>query len=86
VRKAAGRAIRLHDLRHSFTTVARGLGYGDHVIAHLVDHAVHGGVTPRCGDVPDVLVERAANDVSGAIAGMLEPVEGRVLTFPGPRR
>ena len=86
VRKAAGLAIRLHDLRHSFTTVARGLGYGDHVIAGLVGHAVRGGVTSRYGDVPDVLVQRAANEVAAAVAGMLEPTPGRVLTFPGPQR
>ena len=30
-----GTAARLHDLRHSFTTVARGLGYGDHVYLKL---------------------------------------------------
>ena len=86
MRKAAGLAIRLHDLRHSFTTVARGLGYGDHVIAGLVGHAVRGGVTSRYGDVPDVLVQRAANEVAAAVAGMLEPTPGRVLAFPGPRR
>jgi integrase len=64
----------------------RGLGYGDHVIAGLVGHAVRGGVTSRYGDVPDVLVQRAANEVAAAVAGMLEPTPGRVLTFPGPRR
>jgi integrase len=40
---AEAAAARLHDLRHSFTTVARGLGYGDHVIAALIGHTVRAG-------------------------------------------
>jgi integrase len=63
---------RLHDLRHSFTTVARGLGYGDHVIAALIGHTVRGGMTSRYGDVPDALVREAADKVAGEIATMLD--------------
>jgi integrase len=70
VRRLAGLSIRLHDLRHSFTTVARGLGYGDHVIAQLVGHQLR-GVTSRYGDVPDGLVQRAAHDVAARISAAL---------------
>jgi hypothetical protein len=52
----------------------------------LVGHAVRGGITSCYGDAPDVLVQRAANEVAAAVAGMLEPTPRRVLTFPGPRR
>lgn len=92
VRYAAGLAsaesaeaavARLHDLRHSFTTVVRGLGYGDHVIAALIGHTVRGGMTSRYGDVPDALVRAAADAVSAEISRMLgDTVANRTMVEP----
>jgi integrase len=63
--------LRLHDLRHSFTTVARDeLGLGDHVIAHLIGHKLE-GMTSRYGEVRDRTIRRAADDVAQLIKSYL---------------
>ena len=55
---------RLHDPRHSFTTVARDeMGLGDHVIARLVSHTVS-GMTSRYGELRDATVRNAANGIA----------------------
>lgn len=78
--------LRLHDLRHSFTTVARDeLGFGDHVIARLVGHKLT-GMTSRYGEVRDATVRNAANAIAEAIAGYLSPSPARVLAFPSQAR
>lgn len=60
--------LRLHDLRHSFTTVARDeLGFGDHVIARLVGHKLE-GMTSRYGEVRDKTLRTAANSISEQIS------------------
>jgi len=79
---AMGVDLPPYTLPHSFTTVARGLGYGDHVIARLVGHLVNDTMTSRYGDVPDVTVRRAANDIARGIADMLASESSRVLPFP----
>jgi integrase len=74
--------LRLHDLRHSFTTIARDeLGYGDHVIARLVGHTI-AGITSRYGEVRDATVRNAANAIAMQIAGYLDGVtEAKVQPF-----
>jgi integrase len=59
-----------HGLRHSFVTVARELGYGDHVIAALVGHSL-GSMTSRYGMAPRDIVREAADKVSESIAARL---------------
>jgi integrase len=73
--------LRLHDLRHSFTTVARELGWGDHYIAPLIGHTL-GGMTARYGAVQDATLRRAANDTAQTIAGYLDLTPVKVLPFP----
>ena len=74
--------FRLHDLRHSFTTVARDeLGLGDHVIARLVGHTL-AGITSRYGEVRDATVRTAADAIAGAIERYLDGSEPRILAFP----
>ena len=72
--------FRLHDLRHSFTTVARDLGYGDHVIARLVGHTLT-GTTSRYGEVRDATVRQAANAIAQEIDGYLNGNDAKVLPF-----
>ncbi|AHG87549.1 integrase family protein [Gemmatirosa kalamazoonensis] len=92
VRHAAGLgmakdgALTLHGLRHGFTTVARGLGYGDHVIAVLIGHTVGSTMTSRYGAVPDVLVRKAADDVAREIAALLDADLTPAKVLPITRR
>ena len=73
--------LRLHDLRHSFTTVARDdMGLGDHVIARLVGHTVS-GMTGKYGTVRDATVLHAANGISATIDQYLTGTETNVLPF-----
>ncbi len=78
------RRLRLHDLRHSFTTVARELGWGDHYIAPLIGHTL-GGMTARYGAVQDATLRRAANDTAHTIASYLDPTPAKVLPFTASR-
>jgi integrase len=82
VRHAAKLEITLHGLRHAFTTTARSLGFGDHVIARLVGHVMNDSMTSRYGDVPEPLVHDAAQRVARHIAGMLAITPFKVLRFP----
>ncbi len=76
-----GATLRLHDLRHSFTTVARDeMGLGDHVIARLVGHKLS-GMTSRYGEVRDATVRTAADSIAGAIERYLDGKEAKVLPF-----
>ena len=73
--------FRLHDLRHSFTTVARDeMGLGDHVIARLVGHTLS-GMTSRYGEVRDATVRNAANSIAQTISNYLTSTEAKVLPF-----
>jgi integrase len=80
---AADLSCRLHDLRHSFCTVGRELGYADYIIARLVGHTVQ-GMTARYGDVPDETVALAADNIAGNIARRLDGDHPTVLPFPEP--
>jgi integrase len=76
--------LRLHDLRHSFTTVARDEhGFHDHIIGRLIGHKNSGGMTSRYGEVRDATVRNAANTVAQTIAGYLDPTPAKVLPFTG---
>lgn len=77
-RHASGVHVRLHDLRHSFTTVGRELGYSDYVIAKLVGHVLQ-GQTSRYGDAPDETVKAAADRVAMTIAIRLSGLRADVL-------
>lgn len=80
---AAGVRVRLHDLRHSFTTVGRELGYSDYVIARLVGHVID-GMTGRYGDVPGQIVKQAADRIAQTIANRLAGRTADVLSLaPG---
>lgn len=73
--------FRLHDLRHSFTTVARDeMGLGDHVIARLVGHTL-AGQTSRYGEVRDATVRTAANAIATTIDRYLTGSDAKVLPF-----
>ena len=73
--------LRLHDLRHSFTTVARDeMGLGDHVIARLVGHTLS-GQTSRYGEVRDATLRTAANNIAATIDRYLSRLETKVLPF-----
>ncbi len=67
---AASLTLTPHGLRHSYITVARELGYGDHVIAALVGHSL-GSMTSRYGIAPGDIVREAADKVSATIAARL---------------
>ncbi len=71
-------AFTPHGLRHSFITVARELGYGDHVIAALVGHEMGASQTGRYGLAPTGVVADAATKVSATIFERLAeaPAEG----------
>lgn len=84
-RHAAGVTVTLHGLRHAFTTVARELGYGDHVIARLVGHVLQ-GMTSRYGDVPEATVAEAADRVSALIAARLAGKTSPVLSIDRARK
>jgi integrase len=77
--------VTVHGLRHAFTTEARALGYGDHVIARLVGHVLTGSQTSRYGDVHEPQVHAAADRVARAVAAMLDPTPAAVLAFPAAR-
>ena len=80
VRHAAGISITLHGLRHAFTTTARFLGYGDHVIARIVGHVLNDTMTSRYGDVPDRQVAEAAERIATYIANMLSTTGHEAIT------
>ncbi|MER9740909.1 site-specific integrase [Mesorhizobium sp. M0187] len=59
-----------HCLRHTFASVASGLGYSDGTIAGLLGHKGR-GVTSRYIHIPDKALASAAEAVSAEIAGIL---------------
>ncbi len=68
---AAGLAdASCHTLRHTFASVASGLGYSDGTIAGLLGHKGR-GVTSRYVHRPDQALISAAEEVSSAIATLL---------------
>jgi integrase len=62
--------VTIHVLRHSFASVAAGMGFSELTIAGLLGHSVP-GVTARYAHVPDDALVLAANRVSARIAAAL---------------
>lgn len=62
--------VTIHVLRHTFASVAAGMGYSELTIAGLLGHAVP-GVTARYAHVADSALVSAADAVSKKIAGLL---------------
>lgn len=63
--------LRLHDLRHSFASVAAGLGEGLHMIGKLLGHS-QPQTTHRYAHLADDPVRSASERVAQAIAGMMK--------------
>lgn len=71
LRGAAGlEDLRLHDLRHSFASVAAGLGEGLHMIGKLLGHS-QPGTTHRYAHLAADPVKAASERVAGALAAMI---------------
>lgn len=62
--------VTIHVLRHTFASVAAGMGYSELTIAGLLGHSVP-GVTARYAHVADSALVSAADAVSAKIAGMM---------------
>jgi hypothetical protein len=69
-----------HVFRHTFGSVATGLGYSDPIIKSLIGHAKR-GATQLYAHVPDPAAIAAADRVSGVIADALD---GLIETLPLP--
>ena len=69
--RAALEGVTVHVLRHSFASVAAGLGYSELVIAGLIGHSVP-GVTARYGHVPDPVLVQSAEAVCECISRALQ--------------
>lgn len=71
IRRAAGLGdLRIHDLRHSFASVAAGLGEGLHMIGKLLGHS-QAQTTHRYAHLAADPVKAASERVAGAIAAMI---------------
>ena len=71
IRKRAGiEDVRIHDLRHTFASVAVANGQGLPMIGKLLGHS-QVQTTARYAHLAADPVKHAANTVSGEIAGML---------------
>ncbi len=62
--------VTIHVARHSFSALAKELGYSEFVIAGLLGHRL-GGVTARYGQVPDAALVAAANHISKVMSDLL---------------
>lgn len=65
--------VTIHVLRHTFASVAAGMGYSELTIAGLLGHSVP-GVTARYAHVADSALVSAADAVSERISSLLQPV------------
>lgn len=73
--RASLAGVTIHVLRHSFASVAAGLGYSELVIAGLIGHSVP-GVTARYGHVPDPVLVQSAEAVCACISQALQADNG----------
>ncbi len=79
IRKQAGLVdVRLHDLRHSFASVAVGLGEGLPMIGKLIGHT-QAQTTHRYAHLAADPVKAATERVGAAIAGMMGGPTGEVV-------
>ncbi len=63
--------VKIHVLRHTFSSVAAELGYSELTIAGLIGHSTR-GVTARYAHIPDNALLSAADAVSQRIADALD--------------
>lgn len=71
IRKHAGlKGVRLHDLRHSYASVAAGAGLGLPIIGKLLGHT-QTSTTARYAHLADDPLRRASEIVSGVIASAI---------------
>lgn len=71
-RRAGLEDLRIHDLRHSFASVAAGLGEGLHMIGKLLGHT-QAQTTHRYAHLAADPVRAATERVSGVIVEMMRP-------------
>ena len=64
--------LRIHDLRHSFASVAAGLGEGLHMIGKLLGHS-QAQTSFRYAHLAADPVKAASERISGAITNMMAP-------------
>ena len=73
--------VRLHDLRHSFASVAVGLGEGLPIVGRLLGHT-QASTSQRYAHVAADPAKVAAERVGAALAGMMEGNGGEVVDLP----
>ncbi len=73
--------VRLHDLRHSFASVAVGLGEGLPIVGRLLGHT-QAQTSQRYAHVAADPAKVAAERVGAALAGMMEGNGGEVVDLP----
>lgn len=77
--------VRLHDLRHSFASVAAGLGEGLLMIGKLLGHT-QAQTTHRYAHLAADPVKAATERVGATIAGMMRGSGAEVVDLPGRRK
>ena len=86
IRKQAGlEDVRLHDIRHSFASVAVGLGESLYMTGKLLGHS-QAQTTQRYAHLADDPVKAATERVGAAIAGMMAGKSGKVVPIKGRTR
>lgn len=79
VRARAGLTdVRLHDLRHSFASVAVGSGHSLPIIGKLLGHK-HAATTQRYAHLSDDPVRAAADKIANAISSAMNGTTGNVV-------
>lgn len=72
IRKAAGiEDVRIHDLRHTYASLAAAAGHSLPVIGKLLGHT-QAQTTARYAHLADAVTRSAADDVDGLISGLTE--------------
>ncbi len=77
--------VRLHDLRHSYASVAVGLGEGLPIVGKMLGHS-QAATTERYAHLHADPVKAATERVGAAIAGMMKGARGEVIDLPARRR
>jgi len=74
--------VRLHDLRHTFASVAAGLGEGLPMIGKLLGHT-QAATTHRYAHLASDPVKQSAERIGAAVAGMLKGDDGaKIVQLP----
>ncbi|GLK50876.1 integrase [Maricaulis virginensis] len=77
IRKEAGLDdVRIHDLRHTYASLAAMAGHSLHMIGNLLGHT-QAQTTARYAHLADAVTRNAADDVDGLISGFV--TEGNAL-------